>query len=88
MTSQRTAYGRFTRAIAARNLLNAETAARELGTVNIAEALAVALLMAERSRSGGRARLRAGTRVSCSRRRGSDSTRQRSPSKRCGRSRG
>jgi hypothetical protein len=35
MTSQGTAHGRFQRAIAARNLVNAETAARETGGLSL-----------------------------------------------------
>jgi hypothetical protein len=38
MTSQGTAHGRFRRAIARRNLLNAETAAREMGGLSLADA--------------------------------------------------
>jgi hypothetical protein len=40
MTSQGTAHGRFQRAIHARNLLHAETAAREMGGLSLADALA------------------------------------------------
>jgi hypothetical protein len=46
MTSQGTAHGRFSRAIAARNLLNAETAAREMGGLSLADALALCELLA------------------------------------------
>jgi hypothetical protein len=47
MTSQGTAHGRFQRAIQRRHLLTAETAARELGGLNLAEALDLTLLMRE-----------------------------------------
>jgi hypothetical protein len=47
MTSQGSAHGRFQRAIARRNLFHAELAAREMGRVNLADALALALLIAE-----------------------------------------
>jgi hypothetical protein len=46
MTSQGTAHGRFRRAIASRNLLNAETAAREMGGLSLADALSVCELLA------------------------------------------
>src|SRR5262249_40464801 len=46
MTSQGTAHGRFQRAIAGRNLLNAETAAREMGGLSLADALALCELLA------------------------------------------
>jgi hypothetical protein len=46
MTSQGTAHGRFQRAIASRNLLNAETAAREMGGLSLADALALCELLA------------------------------------------
>src|SRR5262249_33888501 len=46
MTSQGTAHGRFQRAIATRNLLNAETAAREMGGLSLADALALCELLA------------------------------------------
>jgi hypothetical protein len=46
MTSQGTAHGRFARAIAARNLLNAETAAREMRGLSLADALALCELLA------------------------------------------
>jgi len=45
MTSQGTAHGRFQRAIHARNL-NAETAAREMGGLSFADALALSELLA------------------------------------------
>ena len=47
MTSQGTAHGRFARAIRNRNLLNAETAAREMGELSLPDALAFCLLLAE-----------------------------------------
>jgi hypothetical protein len=47
MTSQGTAHGRFVRAIRDRHLLAAETAARELGGLNLAEVLDLTLLMRE-----------------------------------------
>jgi len=46
MTSEGTARGRFQRAIHARNLLNAETAAREMGGLSLADALALCELLA------------------------------------------
>jgi hypothetical protein len=46
MTSQGSAHGRFQRAIHARNLLNAETAAREMGGLSLADALALCELLA------------------------------------------
>jgi hypothetical protein len=46
MTSQGTAHGRFQRAIASRNLFNAETAAREMGGLSLADALALCELLA------------------------------------------
>jgi hypothetical protein len=46
MTSQGTAHGRFQRAIATRNLLIAETAAREMGGLSLADALALCELLA------------------------------------------
>lgn len=46
MTSQGSAHGRFQRAIASRNLLNAETAAREMGGLSLADALSVCELIA------------------------------------------
>lgn len=47
MTSQGTVHGRFQRAIQGRHLLAAETAARELGGLDLAEALDLTLLMRE-----------------------------------------
>jgi hypothetical protein len=47
MTSQGTAHGRFQRAIRDRHLRRATMAARELGTVSLADALALTLLTAE-----------------------------------------
>jgi hypothetical protein len=47
MTSQGSAHGRFARATQRRNVLNAELAAREMGDVSLADALALALLIAE-----------------------------------------
>jgi hypothetical protein len=47
MTSQGTAHGRFQRAIRDRHLRRATTAARELGDVSLADALALTLLTAE-----------------------------------------
>ena len=44
MTSQGTAHGRFTRAITSGNLLNAEMAARELGSLSPSNALSLVLL--------------------------------------------
>jgi len=46
MTSQGTAHGRFTRAIANGNLRSAEMAARELGRLALADALALTALLA------------------------------------------
>ena len=46
MTSQGSAHGRFQRAIASRNLLNAETAAREMGGLSLADALSLCELIA------------------------------------------
>jgi hypothetical protein len=46
MTSQGSAHGRFTRAVRNRNLLNAETAAREMGGLSLADALALCGLLA------------------------------------------
>jgi hypothetical protein len=46
MTSQGTARGRFQRAIQRGHLLAAEMAARELGQINLADALALTALMA------------------------------------------
>jgi hypothetical protein len=59
MTSEGSAHGRFTRAIAARNLLNAVTAAREIGELSLPDALALCLLLAEADPS----RLRPGYRT-------------------------
>ena|GEM_PF-1007595 len=50
VTSQGSAHGRFTRAIQQRHLLNAETAARELGRLSLDDALELTLLIAERDR--------------------------------------
>ena len=47
MTSQGTAYGRFTRAIRDRHVRRVEMAAREMGELALAEALAFCLLLAE-----------------------------------------
>jgi hypothetical protein len=47
MTSQGTAHGRFQLAIRDRNLQSATMAARELGNVSLADALALTLLTAE-----------------------------------------
>jgi hypothetical protein len=47
MTSQGTAYGRFQRALKRRNLFQAELAARELGSLNLADALELTILAAE-----------------------------------------
>src|SRR5919108_366361 len=47
MTSQGTAHGRFQRAIRQRNLFNAELAAREMGHVSLADALALTLLIGD-----------------------------------------
>jgi hypothetical protein len=46
MTSQGTVHGRFQRAIKRGHLLAAETAARELGSLSISEALSLCLLYA------------------------------------------
>jgi hypothetical protein len=46
MTSQGTAHGRFQRAIASRNLLNAKTAAREMGGLSSSDALSLCELFA------------------------------------------
>jgi hypothetical protein len=70
MTSQGTASGRFTRAIRARNLLNAEIAAREMGELPLGYALEFCLLLADSSRHGGDERSPGGTRGSCLRRPG------------------
>jgi hypothetical protein len=47
MTSRGTAHGRFQRAIQRRHLFAAETAARELGGLNLADALDLTLLIRE-----------------------------------------
>jgi hypothetical protein len=47
MTSQGTAHGRFQRAIQRRHLFAAETAARELGGLNLADAFDLTLLIRE-----------------------------------------
>ena len=47
MTSQGSAHGRFTRAINTRNLLGAEMAMREMGAVNLLEALDYLVLLVE-----------------------------------------
>jgi hypothetical protein len=47
MTSQGTAHGRFQRAIHRRHVQAAEMAAREMGGLSLADALALALLIAE-----------------------------------------
>lgn len=47
MTSQGTAHGRFQRAIQRGQLFHAEFAARELGYLNLADALALATLIAQ-----------------------------------------
>jgi hypothetical protein len=46
MTSQGTAHGRSERAIASRNLLTAETAAREMGGLSLSDALSLSLAAA------------------------------------------
>jgi hypothetical protein len=46
MTSQGSPLGRFQRAIHARHLLNAETAAREMGGLSLADPLALCELLA------------------------------------------
>jgi hypothetical protein len=48
MTSQGTAHGRFSRAIAQGDVRRAEMAARELGTVSLGDALQLCALLAER----------------------------------------
>jgi hypothetical protein len=48
MTSQGTAHGRFTRAIAQKNLRGAEMAARELGSLSLDNAVKLCTLLAER----------------------------------------
>ena len=47
VTSQGSAHGRFTRALATRNLVGAELAMREMGSVNLLEALDYLVLLAE-----------------------------------------
>jgi hypothetical protein len=47
VTSQGSAHGRFTRAIARRNVFAAETAARELRRLSLEDALALTALLAE-----------------------------------------
>jgi len=47
MTSQGTAHGRFTRAIANGNLRGAEMAARELGRLSLEDALSLCVLLAD-----------------------------------------
>ena len=51
MTSQGTAHGRFQRAINRRHLLPAEMAAREMGGLNLAEALNLTFLIREQARN-------------------------------------
>jgi hypothetical protein len=59
MKSQGTAHGRFQRAIQRGQLFHAELAARELGWLNLADALALAALMAvEDPQRYGRAAVR------------------------------
>jgi hypothetical protein len=48
VTSQGTAHGRFTRAVANSNLREAEIAARELGGLSLEDALSLCVLLAER----------------------------------------
>jgi hypothetical protein len=48
MTSQGTAHGRFTRAVANGNLREAEMAARELGGLSLDDALKLCVMLAER----------------------------------------
>jgi hypothetical protein len=47
MTSQGSAYGRFARALQRGNVFHAELAARELGALNLADALKLTILAAE-----------------------------------------
>lgn len=47
MTSQGTAHGRFQRAIHARNIAQADLAARELGGLSLADALSLCELLAD-----------------------------------------
>jgi hypothetical protein len=51
MTSQGSAHGRFTRAIQRGHLFHAELAAREMEHLNLADALALALLIAEQDQA-------------------------------------
>ena len=51
MTSQGTAYGRFQRAIERGHLVHAELAARELGWLNLGDALALTVLIAKEGES-------------------------------------
>jgi hypothetical protein len=51
MTSQGSAHGRFSRAIRNHDLLNAEIAARELGDLNLPDAFAFCLLLADVDRT-------------------------------------
>ena len=51
MTSQGSAYGRFQRAITRGHLMHAELAAREVGWLNLADALAVTVLIAKHDAS-------------------------------------
>jgi len=48
MTSHGTAHARFTRALTNRNVLGAETAARELGWLSLEDALGLCVLLADR----------------------------------------
>lgn len=47
MTSQGSPYGRFSKALRARSLFHAELAARELGKLNLDDALELTILIAE-----------------------------------------
>jgi hypothetical protein len=47
MTSQGSAHGRFTRALAQRNLRGAETAAKEMGGLSLIDALDYLVMLAE-----------------------------------------
>ena len=47
VTSEGTAHGRFTRAIASKNLREAEMAARELGGLSLEDALKLCVILAE-----------------------------------------
>jgi hypothetical protein len=51
MTSQGSAHARFTRAIQRRHLFHAELAAREMGGLNLAEALDLTLLIRDQARN-------------------------------------